>query len=391
MQHQSPSPDEFSIGQARGIVKDLFGANPAIYWTDFLLSMGVGTFCFVAIRRGRLFDRICDAMQWEWFGYRWAMIGVFFAISCLAYYRAALFTHELVHLRDGAVRGFRMVWNALCGIPFLMPAFLYDTHVHHHIRKHYATAEDGEYLPLAVGPARNILWYLAQSFVIPLLAVLRFAVVTPLTWFSPRLREWVYRRASSMVIDPTYIRPLPTRKQRRAWRLCEAACFAYVWTLGVCLALRLLPWMWLVHVYAMGVTIIMLNSLRTLGAHRYWHAGGEVSFLDQLLDSVNYPRHPLVGELWAPVGLRFHALHHLFPSLPYHALAEAHRRLMTQLPADSPYRQTESPGLWSSLRVLSRRASSHGMRDDPPKPARRRETSSNLEDRSTSMTTLPRA
>jgi fatty acid desaturase len=58
------------------------------------------------------------------------------------------------------------------------------------------------------------------------------------------------------------------------------------------------------------------------------------------------------AELWAPVGLRYHALHHLFPSLPYHNLGKAHRRLMRELPADSPYRQTESPHLWASLRLL---------------------------------------
>src|SRR5487761_1224276 len=111
-----------------------------------------------------------------------------------------------------------------------------------------------------------------------------------------------------MIMDPAYVRPLPTRKELRVWRLQEAGCFFYA-----------------------------------LAAHRFRHHGEPLTYVDQLLDSVNYPRHALIAELWAPVGLRFHALHHLFPALPYHALAEAHRRLMERLPADSPYRQTESP------------------------------------------------
>ncbi len=52
------------------------------------------------------------------------------------------------------------------------------------------------------------------------------------------------------------------------------------------------------------------------------------------------------------MGLRYHALHHLFPAMPYHSLDAAHHRLMAQLPPDSPYRQTNSPGLLYALREL---------------------------------------
>src|SRR3546814_19469343 len=65
---------------------------------------------------------------------------------------------------------------------------------------------------------------------------------------------------------------------------------------------------------------------------------GEVlTVTGQFLDSVNVPPPGLLPELWAPVGLRYHALHHLLPGVPYHSLAEAHRRLKDALPADSQY------------------------------------------------------
>jgi fatty acid desaturase len=256
------------------------------------------------------------------------------------------------------VRGFRVAWNLLCGIPFLMPSFLYHTHVHHHVRRQYGTRDDGEYLPLATGPRWQIVAYLAQSLVIPAIAVVRFAFLTPLTWVSPAFRRFAHRHLSSMVIDPRYVRPLPTSKQLQVWRLQEAGCLLYLLTLGVLLLTQVLPWTWIIHAYATGVAVILLNAVRTLGAHRYAHTGEEMSFVEQLLDSYTFPSNPFFNELWAPVGLRFHALHHVFPSLPYHSLGKAHRRLMRHLPADSPYRKTVARGLWPVLGILWRSAKS---------------------------------
>ena len=79
------------------------------------------------------------------------------------FYRAVLFTHELTHLRDKTFRGFRIAWNLLCGIPFLMPIFTYYTHVDHHMRKHFATQHDGEYLPLGTHVAVAHRWFIFAS------------------------------------------------------------------------------------------------------------------------------------------------------------------------------------------------------------------------------------
>lgn len=331
----------FSIREARRIVGDLFMPNALIYWADFLGTMAIGGVCF------RLVRRVPAGSIWQ--------IALFF-VSCLALYRGALFTHELVHLKSGSFRYFRVAWNVLCGIPFLMPSFLYFTHLAHHARKHYGTPHDGEYLPLGAGPIRAILLYLCQPLVIPILAVIRFLVFTPVAWLNPSFRRFVQQRASSMVMDPSYIRPLPTREELGVWRLQEAACFAYAAAAAGLLLAGRLPWAVLVQGYMTAVVIVSINHVRTMGAHRFVHRGEELSFVDQLLDSVNYPHHPLTAGLWAPVGLRFHALHHLFPLLPYHNLAKAHRRLMASLPADSPYRRTESPSLPAALVDLWRNA-----------------------------------
>jgi fatty acid desaturase len=340
----------FSLARARYLVRDLFTPNPVIYWADFLASIGGGMLCFTLVRR-----------RLEPFS---VAQGIAFLICCLLFYRATLFTHELTHLRSGSFRVFRIVWNLLCGIPFLMPSFMYYTHVEHHMRKHFGTDHDGEYLPLGTTSPWHILAYLCQPFVIPIITVVRFLILSPISWVSPRLRDFIHHHASSMVMDPTYIRPLPTRAVLRIFRLQEALCFLWCVGLITVMSLGIVPPGFLPTAYAVSVVILFLNAIRTLGAHRYTNAEGQMTFIEQMLDSINYPRWPFVSALWAPVGLRFHALHHLFPSLPYHNLAKAHARLMAELPADSPYRITESRGLWTSLKELYRhsQASTKGNR-----------------------------
>jgi fatty acid desaturase len=350
---------EFSLAEARRIVGDHFQPNPWIYWTDFLVSWSLGMAAYALVRSP---ERFTANVAWHWP----ITIGLFVAAALLMY-RCSLFIHELVHIRANEFTAFRFVWNLLCGIPFLIPSFVYYTHIDHHRRKHYGTHEDGEYISLSNLPAWQIVFYLSQVLVIPVAAIFRWGFLTPLTWVSPRMRDWVHQHASAMIMDPKYIRPLPTAKVRRMMRLQEVGCFLVVWFIvgrmffhaGLVFSEPLSP-MFVVQAYLTGVFIVAVNAVRTLGAHRWTSHGGEMTFVEQMVDSVNYPHNPLLGGLWAPVGLRFHALHHIFPTMPYHALAEAHRRLMRELPADSPYRLTEGKSLTSEIASLWRRAKSSG-------------------------------
>jgi fatty acid desaturase len=338
MSDSSLPSDGQLVAQARGFVADLFEPRPFVYWTDLLLCASTAYAGFFAAHRDDL---------------HWAARLVALALCGLAFYRAVLFTHELVHINGQKMRGFRFAWNALIGIPLLAPSFLYYTHLDHHRPRHYATQLDGEYLPLAHGPLRAILGFLAGGLFVPVLVVVRFLVLTPASWCSLKLRGLIHRYASALVIDPTYARPSPDARERRSWRIQEVLCLLYLLAVAFLLLTGRVSWTWLAEAYLIAAFIVTINALRTLAAHRYRHEPeGPYSLVEQLVDSINHPRHPLLTEIWAPVGLRFHALHHLLPGLPYHALPEAHRRLMAGLPSSSPYHRTNSPGLWASLRQL---------------------------------------
>jgi fatty acid desaturase len=333
-------PGTFSIREASRIVADLFTPNPVIYWTDLLVSAAVayGTAAVVAF----------VPLPW------WA-VGALVVVSALAFYRAGSVTHELSHLRRKGFQGFRVAWNLLCGIPLTIPAFLYDEHRAHHGRHTYGTREDAEYLPLGAPPRQQIFIYLLQPFVAPLAGILRFGLIAPVSFLHPKLRHLVLERASALVMDPDYKRPVPPPKERWSWPWQEAATFVSLCVLFTLMYTGVLSWWFLVQLYFTALIALWINALRTMAAHRFRHpARTEIAYVDQMLDSVNIPGNMLTTELWAPLGLRYHALHHLFPAIPYHALGTAHRRLVAQLPADSPYRQTISSGLWATLAELWR-------------------------------------
>jgi len=344
----------FSLTDARTIVRDLFIADERIYWVDFLVTILVGYVAFVLARLP--FDLHLDP---PWLRLSLALAA--FSVQCACFYRAVMFVHELVHLPEKKFTAFRVVWNVLCGIPFLVPSFTYYAHLDHHRRETFGTEGDGEYLPLASLSPWWIVVYLSQCLWVPPLAVIRFGVLTPLMWVCPPLRRFALRHVSSLVMDPTYIRPAPTPVARRNIRLQELACFLW---LVACITVPVFflhrwPIPFAVQAYATGVVLIFMNCLRTLASHRYTSEAKEVTFVEQMLDSVTMDNDSPLAMLINPVGLRYHATHHLFPSMPYHNIRAAHKRLLARLPANSPYRQTIAKSIWPVIANLWQRAAEH--------------------------------
>ncbi len=347
----------FSFVQARKLIEGLGQPDAKIYWVDFLITVTIAHACAFVL----------GYWSWHWYSFGDALgstqttlvVGFCYVAAVTLYMRAAMFIHELVHLPKTGFRFFRIVWNVLFGCWFLVPSFLYYPHVDHHRRKHYGTKRDGEYLPLRQTGRWMIVGFVVQALIIPFLAIARFLIISPICWFVPRVRRYVHRHASTMLVDPSYERTDASPNVMRIVYLQEAGCF--LTTLCVVFGYRVVVGQWLnpgwLPLYAVAAGVIALNEIRTLGSHRWAHSGEEMSFEEQLLDSVNYPHHPWFSELWGPVGTRYHALHHLFPRLPYHNLGKAHRRLVAGLPSDSPYHRTIADSLISEIRSLWNHAS----------------------------------
>ena len=349
----SDQSDNFPLDEARELVKDLLTPNPAIYWFDFLISVTIGWAAFVATLGLPAFSIEQSAA---------------FLISGFALYRAVLFTHELTHLKRGTFGLFRLVWNLICGFPLMVPSFTYHgVHNDHHKRDIYGTTRDGEYVPFATNKPYKIVTYVLLASILPLFFATRFLLLTPLGWLSGNLRQLIWQRASSLTIDLTYHRPGLARRDDRTWRWQELGAFLYGWTALLLVVFGVVPTKMLLLWYLVAFLIFTLNSFRTLAAHAYRNPGDRfMTVPEQFLDSVNVPGNNFLTPLWAPVGLRYHATHHLFPGIPYHSLGLAHHRLVVKLSDNRLYLQATRMSLWHALRTLWRDAASNPARVSAP-------------------------
>jgi fatty acid desaturase len=347
-EQESPYIKEFPLREAHHLVRDLMTPNPWIYWTDFIFHITLGWAAFLTTLLSPSFSL-------------WQLAG--FVVAVLALYRSAIFVHELAHLKKGSFKNFRMVWNILCGIPFMIPSFTYDgVHYDHHRPDVYGTSADGEYLPFATRRPAEMVIYVLLSLIIPIFLVVRFLLLTPLSYVIPPVRKFVWERASSLTIDPTYRRAENAVRNDLNWRQQEMAACLFAAIIIMLVLLEVLPYSLLVLWYLVAVTVFFLNSLRTLAAHAYRNPGEhKMTLAEQYLDSINISGNFLLTPLWAPVGLRYHATHHLFMSMPYHNLGKAQRRLINGLTDNTQYLKTLRSGLWDALGHIWRESSSVNM------------------------------
>lgn len=323
--------------RARRAVAGYRGIDYSIVWADWSLSM-----CVAAAAGATALA--ASSLVWSAAG-----IGV----AALALYRAALFSHEIVHLGSRCSRAFWWTWNLLCGVPSLLPSFVIESHMLHHSGRRFGTGTDPEYTSFGLGPRRTVVLYIASNPAAVVGLFLRHSVIAPLAWAAPSLRRFVDEYVSSGAIHLPFKNPTP--RFSREDRIIEVVCFAYCAVLTGLTLSGIVPFSAVLRYWAILSLAMTLNSVRTVISHRFGLVG-PVSWEEQALDSINLDRPSLVTTLLAPVGMRYHAVHHMFPRIPYHELKAAHERLMREFGVQSEYASLSYSSAFAALADLWRRA-----------------------------------
>jgi fatty acid desaturase len=301
----TPADHPFNVHR---MMLDLRPHKARLYWGDLLACASVfWTLAMLGSKSGH-----------------WLLLSL--SLGSLALYRMVLFTHEICHCRRRVLPGFECAWNALCGVPLLLPSYMLKSHASHHVAVSFGTQADPEYLPFASYPQlrRSFLW---GSALVPIALTLRALVLVPLACLLPKVRTTLRARFTFMAMNGGY-RPGRHLRLTKPDLLMEAAASMWVWGLMIASVLGWVSWRFGALLLACMALANLLNGWRTLRAHRYTSQGQAMDLPAQLRDSTTFTGHWLWQELLCPVGQRFHAAHHLLPYLPYHALPEAHRRLV---------------------------------------------------------------
>ncbi len=291
-------------------------------------------------------------------------------IAVISLYRGLCLLHEISHLRLGSLRGFETAWNLLIGVPLLMPSFIYGaSHLDHHKSATYGTLADPEYLPFARGRGR-IVAFMVENALMPFVLPIRFLLGSVIGLAIPPVHRFLETHASTLCFNHDYRRTVSPaeRSSMKRWEAVMVVGWAattwLLWDHGVLVQT-------LMVLAAAFEAIAIINALRTLAAHRYRGDGTTMNREQQLLDSVDITR-GLATTIWAPIGLRYHAMHHYFPGVPYHHLRHLHTRVMAQLAEDGAYRRAICPSVSRSLLTLwsgeHRSATASGPDESAPPP-----------------------
>jgi fatty acid desaturase len=285
------------------ISRDYFIPRPAVYFRDFGFYLALYAAGFV----------------WG-MNASWPMIILPWLLATFGLHRAGLFCHEIVHIKDESLRGFRALYTWTVALIVMVPPLRFQLpHLAHHRLGVFGTPEDPQYPLVRGNPFAMAMVLLVIPFAVPFTNLL-MTVTAALGAFrvEAALDRWATQNLGfslSSALTPD--------------QQAEVSRHARV-TLVLFLAVVIFFPGALPFYYAVLVAGWALLTARIPLEHeleRLVEASGRE---DQMIDSFTIES-PL-ALIVQPVGFRYHTAHHMYPGVPYHNLPALHEELKRTIP-----------------------------------------------------------
>ncbi len=304
------------------IARDYFIPRPAIYYRDFCFYLAL----FVV------------GFPWG-LNASWPMVILPWLLATFGLHRAGLFCHEIVHIKDEKLRGFRALYTWTVALIVMVPPLRFQLpHLAHHRLGIFGTPEDPQY-PLVRGNAFAMaMVLLVIPFVVPFTNLL-MTVTAALGGFrvEAALDRWATEKLGFSLSST-----LTSEQQAEVSRHARV-------TLALFIAAIIFFPAALPFYYAVLVLGWALLTARIPLEHELERLAETSGREDQMIDSFTIES-PL-ALIVQPVGFRFHTAHHMYPGVPYHNLPALHEELKRTIPE---YRDSII-SLWTAISGPKRR------------------------------------
>ncbi len=291
-------------------MQPFFKINKTLFWADFLISLSLFYLSYAV-----------SVIYW---GQPLGIVSII--VVALTLYRVGSLLHDLSHHSSkfkNLIRLYEWTFGYVVGLTYLS----YTTHSSHHGIKTYGTNDDPEYSIVIQDLKKGVLISLATGVVAPLFLTVRYSIVALLMPFLPRsFQKVIFKYVSFQGFNHNFKRKWVKEEEvsQMAWREFPAGIMRT--SVIVLIFLNMIP-VSILYVYFISVSMAMaLNMFRAVLAHHYGSENLSLDFSGQVQDSVNIEGGILM-ELFAPAGLQYHALHHLFGNIPGHNLRAAHKKM----------------------------------------------------------------
>lgn len=318
-------------GDLKSLLAEFHSIDKKLIWGDFLLNL---------------------LLSWPLFIYTCFRPNIYtFIVSIFFLYRGTMLIHEVVHISK-RVPGYRLAYNLFFGWFTSYPAYIFDGHLYHHGKATYATKRDPEYKFIPEYNRRTLIGPVISAFILPIFQIIRFGVMPLILPLMPeRYQIFVYERMSTLVFDVNFKRKIKHKKEElKTMRFNDFMCSIYKILTIILILTNILPVRFIIYFYIGFVFCSILNMYRALFNHLYTNESLKPLNKDEhILDTTTVESGFLTMIIFVN-GLNYHALHHLFPEIPYYRLGAAHRLLMKELPEDHIYRKSVYPSFYSLLK-----------------------------------------